>query len=115
MADEKKKPAAKLVAVDKQSKAKAPLLAVWNNGDGRLSFSLEKGVRIVTADGVDVTLGRDGAHYGNVYVNEPLAVTGNFGGGPGPSVSAPADSFADDIGDDKIPFLVDEGSRDGAR
>jgi len=115
MTDGKRRPAAKLVAVDKQSKSKAPLLAVWDNGDGRLSFSLEKGVRITTAEGVDVTLGREGQHYGNVYVNETLPVTGNFGGGPGPSASAPASFPDDNLGTDDIPFVVDETARDGAR
>lgn len=106
---EKTKPVAKLVAVDKQSKAKLPLVAIWDNG-GRLSFSLEKGVRIKAGE-VEVTLGKAGEHYGNAYINVRLEPTSApAGGGPGPAVDSPVDDFSDD----PIPFLVDETTRDGA-
>lgn len=52
-----------------------PLLAVWDN-DGRLSGSIEKGVRLfVEVDGRrgEITTGRDGAHWINVHDNREAA------------------------------------------
>jgi hypothetical protein len=81
--------------------------SAWRSDKGdAISIKLDVGTAIVGMAGVDVSLfpvrDRDGSQRG--------------GGGPGPAPSGGGDSFpADNFGDDQIPFVVDEGSRDGAR
>jgi hypothetical protein len=78
----------------------------WKSDRGdSISIRIDAGIAIVGSAGIDVTLfpakERDGQR---------------GGGGPGPAPSGGGGDFpADSFDDSGIPFIIDEGSRDGAR
>lgn len=80
--------------------------AAWVNRAGGISVKLNPGLTVILGAGCELTLWppKDGDRGGS------SGGGGRGGGGPGPAIEAPKDNF----GDDDVPFLVDETTRDGA-